>query len=119
MTIRKGGDASERSGIGEDERQPVMARLAALWRRSNWVILVTLRRESFMQRLQTSVIEHPYLILHCSATDSAPLALWRLFVSVRSLVQALKSCPAYGALWSSVMPPVETSSHKNILAVLN
>ena len=42
----KGGKkASERRrGIGEDERQPVMARLAAPWRRSNLVILVTLKK---------------------------------------------------------------------------
>ena len=45
MTRREGRDASEgRSGRGEDERQPVMARLAARWRRSNLVILVTLRK---------------------------------------------------------------------------
>ena len=31
-------------GIGEDERQPVMARLAAGWRRSNLVILVALKK---------------------------------------------------------------------------
>ena len=31
-------------GIGEDEMQPVMARLAARWRRSNLVTLVTLRK---------------------------------------------------------------------------
>ena len=31
-------------GIGEDERQPVMARLAARWRRSNLVRLVALRK---------------------------------------------------------------------------
>ena len=30
-------------GIGEDERQPVMARLAARWRCSNLVILVAFR----------------------------------------------------------------------------
>ena len=30
--------------IGDDERQPVMARLAARWRRSNWVKLVALRK---------------------------------------------------------------------------
>ena len=30
--------------MGEDERQPVMARLAARWRRSNLVILVTLKK---------------------------------------------------------------------------
>ena len=40
MTRRGGKEASERrSGIGEDERQPVMARLAARWRHSNLVIL--------------------------------------------------------------------------------
>ena len=44
--IRRGGkDASESSsGIGEDEGQPVMARLAARWRRSNLVKLVALRK---------------------------------------------------------------------------
>ena len=45
MTRRGGGEAAERrSGIGEDERQPVMARRAAQWRRSNLVILVTLEK---------------------------------------------------------------------------
>ena len=45
MTRRGGREASERrSGIGDDERQPEMARLAAWWRRSNLVILVTLRK---------------------------------------------------------------------------
>ena len=48
MTRRGGKEASERrnGGIGEDERQPVMARLAARWRRSNLVILVTLKKEN-------------------------------------------------------------------------
>ena len=45
-----------------------------------------------------------HFILHCPATDSAPLDLWRLFVPLRSLVQALKSCPASGAPWSSATP---------------
>ena len=44
MTRRGGREASVRRGIGEDERQPVMARLAARWERSNLVILVTLRK---------------------------------------------------------------------------
>ena len=45
MTHRGGREALERrSGIREDERQPVMARLAAQWRRSNLVILVALRK---------------------------------------------------------------------------
>ena len=44
MTRRGGKEASERrSGIGEDNRQPVMARLAARWRRSNLVELVALK----------------------------------------------------------------------------
>ena len=44
--MRRGGrEASERRrGIGEDERQPVMARLAARWRRFDLVILVTLKK---------------------------------------------------------------------------
>ena len=43
MTRRGGKVASDtRSGIAEDERQPVMARLAARWRRSNLVELVAL-----------------------------------------------------------------------------
>ena len=44
MTCRGGKEASERRGIGEDERQPVMAQLVARWRRSNLVILVTLKK---------------------------------------------------------------------------
>ena len=34
-----------------------------------------------------------------------PLALWQLSVSLRPLVEALGSCPASGAPWSSTMPP--------------
>ena len=45
------------------------------------------------------------LILHCPATDSVPLTLWRLSVSLQPLVQTLESCPASGAPWSSAMPP--------------
>ena len=45
MTRRAGREASERrSGIGENERQSVMTRLAARWRRSNLVMLVTLKK---------------------------------------------------------------------------
>ena len=45
MTRRGGKKALEKSrGMGEDERQPVMARLAARWRRSNLVKLVALRK---------------------------------------------------------------------------
>ena len=44
--IRRGGkEALERSrGIGKDERQSVMAQLAARWRRSNLERLVALRK---------------------------------------------------------------------------
>ena len=45
MTRRGGKEALERrSGIGEDERQPVMVQLVAWWRRSNLVRLVALRK---------------------------------------------------------------------------
>ena len=45
MTRRGGKEASKRKrGIGVDERQPVMARLAARWRRSNLVKMVTLKK---------------------------------------------------------------------------
>ena len=45
MTLRGGKKASKgRSEIGEDKRQPVMARLTARWRRSNLIILVTLKK---------------------------------------------------------------------------
>ena len=56
MTRRGSKEASEsKSGIGENERQPVMARLAAWWRRSNLVELVALRKgnhpgEAFVRR---------------------------------------------------------------------
>ena len=46
-----------------------------------------------------------HFILHCLATDSAPLVFWRLSVSLRPLVQALGSCPASGAPWPFAMPP--------------
>ena len=45
MTRSGGKEASEsRSGIGEDKMQPDMTRLAAEWRRSPLVILVTLKK---------------------------------------------------------------------------
>ena len=45
MTPRGGRNASERRrGMGEDERQPVMVRLAARWKHSNLVELVALRK---------------------------------------------------------------------------
>ena len=51
MIRKKGKEASERrSGIGEDERQLVMVRLAARWRRSNLVILVMLKETIRVRR---------------------------------------------------------------------
>ena len=44
MTHRGCRDASERSGIGEDEKQSETVRLAARWRRSNLVILIKFRK---------------------------------------------------------------------------
>ena len=45
MTSGEGKEASERRrGIREYERQPVMAQVAARWRLSNLVILVTLKK---------------------------------------------------------------------------
>ena len=46
-----------------------------------------------------------HLILHCPATDSALLTLWRLSVSVRPLVQNMESFSTSGVPWSSAMPP--------------
>ena len=51
MTHRECREVSEkRSGIGEDERQPVMARLAAPWRHSNVVMLVNVEKGSAINR---------------------------------------------------------------------
>ena len=57
MTRRGGKEASERRRIriGKDKGQPVMARLAARWKRSNLVILVALKNgnhpsEAFVRR---------------------------------------------------------------------
>ena len=45
MTRREGREISEkRSRLGEKEKQPVLARLAARWKRSSLVILVALRK---------------------------------------------------------------------------
>ena len=45
MTRRGGREALERiSRIEEDKRQPVMARVAARWRLSNWVKLVIFKK---------------------------------------------------------------------------
>ena len=48
MTRRGSKEASVSSrGIREDERQPVMARLAARWRRSNLVKMLALRKGNY------------------------------------------------------------------------
>ena len=74
VTRRGGREASEtRRGLGEDERQPVMARLAARWRRSNLVIVVALRkgnhsgeayvrrgRRKALYRRETDSLEDPH-----------------------------------------------------------
>ena len=45
MTRRGGREALEsKSGIGDDKRQLMMVQLAAWWRCSNLVILVTLKK---------------------------------------------------------------------------
>ena len=44
-----------------------------------------------------------HLIIHCPATDSLHRSLFG--DSLRPLVQALESCPASGARWSTAMPP--------------
>ena len=57
--------------------------------------------------------EQPIKTKQCFSSHSAlssyelfaPLALWRLSVSLRPLIQALGNCPASGAPWSSAMPP--------------
>ena len=62
-------------------------------------------RESFLQRLRALVPGH--LSSHSALSSYglfAPLTLWQLSVSVRPLVQALRSCPASGAPWRSAMP---------------
>ena len=48
-----------------------------------------------------------HLILHCPATDFLRRSLFgdSLFLFLQSPVQALWSCPAFGAPWSSAMPP--------------
>ena len=53
MARRGGKKASERRrGIGEDERQLVMARLAAWWRHSNLVRLVALKKGNHPEEAQ-------------------------------------------------------------------
>ena len=77
-----------------------------------------------MQRLRTSVpgrVSCPFALSRCGLFQ--PFALWRLSVSLRPLVQALKSCLVSGAPWSSAMPPslgrarVATATTINVLRV--
>ena len=77
--------------------QPTVKRLSF----QNWQ-----NRKFFLQRLWTLVPGH--LSSHSALFSYgffAPLALWRLSVILRSLIQALGNCPASGAPWSSAMPP--------------
>ena len=63
-------------------------------------------REFILQRLQTLVPGH--LSFHFPLTSYglfALLTLWPLYVSIQPLVQAMGSCPASGAPWSSAMHP--------------
>ena len=64
-------------------------------------------RESLIQRLRAPVPGH---FSSHSALSSyglfAPLTLWRLFVSLRPLVQTLGNCPASGAPWFPAMSSI-------------
>ena len=78
--------------------------------RHSLLLSSNLSRIGRIENPSCSVCGHSYqntshLILQCLATDSAPLTLWQLSVSLRPLVHTLGSCPASGALWSSAMPP--------------
>ena len=46
-----------------------------------------------------------HLILHCPAADSLRRSLFGDSLSLQPLVQALESCPASWAPWSSTTPP--------------
>ena len=64
-----------------------------------------------MNESEGSACRHPsqdtsHLILHCPATDSAPLTRWRLSVSLRPLVQVLGSCPASGTSMVLLHAPI-------------
>ena len=64
------------------------------------------RQESFMQRLQISDLKHFSSHFALSSYGLfAPFALWQFFVSLRLLVQTLRSCPVSGVPWSSTMLP--------------
>ena len=63
-------------------------------------------RESFMQRLRSFDLEH--LSSHSALSRYGlfgTLALWRLSVTLRSLVQVLGYFPISGASWSSLKAP--------------
>ena len=69
-------------------------------------------RISRIENLSCSACGHSsqdtsHLILHCPATDYLPRSLFgdSLFLFLQSPVQALWSCSASGAPWSSTMPP--------------
>ena len=61
-----------------------------------------------IENLLCSACGHPsqstsHIILHCTATDSASRALWRLSISLTPVVQALGSFPVSGAPWFSAI----------------
>ena len=67
-----------------------------------------------MQCLRTLVPGH--LSSHSALSNYglfALIVLCRLFVSLRPLVQAMRSCPASGALWCSAMPHPSEGSGNN------
>ena len=70
-----------------------------------------LSRIGIIENPSCSTCEHStqdtsHLILHCPAMYAfALLIVWRLSVSLQSLVQALGSCPVSGTPWSFAMPP--------------
>ena len=71
MTRRGGKEASEsKSGIGEDEGQPIMARLVAWWRRFNLVILVTLKKGNRLG--EAYVRRDPRKALYCTEKRETP-----------------------------------------------
>ena len=79
MTRGGGREASVSSkGMGEDERQPVMARLAARWRRSNVVTLVALKKGN--HRGEASVRRHRRKDLYRTEREEGPMRKQRFSV---------------------------------------
>ena len=80
----------------------------SLWHRGHSFLLSRPSIEnSFCSACGHSSQDTSHLILHCPATDYLRRSLFgdSLFLFLQSPVQALWSCPAFGAPWSSAMPP--------------